>query len=67
MLHNSPIRYDVSNIPKAFKVEINNRFLPLLASTEEEATPNTGWEYTIEAIQGVAQDTIPRKKVMKKP
>ena len=54
---NSPIRYDVSNIRKEFKVEIKNRFLPLIAL----------WESGNEAIKGVAQETVPRKKKMKKP
>jgi len=47
----SPIRYDVINIPKEFKVEIKNRFLPLIASREEEITPNALWECEIVEIQ----------------
>ena len=64
---NSSIRYDVSNIPKEFKVEIKNRFFPLIAIREEERTPNALWECGIEDIQGVAQETIPRKTKMKEP
>ena len=65
--NNSLIRYDVSNLPQEFKVEIKNKFLPLLAIREEETTPNALWECGLEAIQGVAQETVPRKKKTKNP
>ena len=52
---------------KKFKVEVKDRFLPLIAIREEETTSNALWECEIEAIQRVAEETVSRKKKMKKP
>ena len=61
------MRYFVSNIPQEVRVEIKNRFLPLIAIREEETTPNALWEFGVEAIQGVVEETVLRKKKTKKP
>ena len=59
-------RYDIQNIPEAFKVEIRNRFTPLLQYAEEECTPEELWTKTKSTMSEIVEKYNPKRKRQKK-
>ena len=59
-------RYDIQNIPEAFKVEIRNRFTPLLQYAEAECTPEELWTKTTSTMSEIVKKYIPKRKRQKK-
>ncbi|XP_014784746.1 uncharacterized protein LOC106879609 [Octopus bimaculoides] len=61
-------RYDVTKIPEAFSVEMQNRFLPLLQSDDNgEWRSDTLWEQMDNITKEVAETNIPRRRTLKRP
>ena len=59
-------RYDIQNIPEAFKVEIRNRSTPPLQYAEEECTPEELWTKTTSTMSEIAKKYIPKRKIQNK-
>ncbi|XP_014780677.1 uncharacterized protein LOC106876585 [Octopus bimaculoides] len=62
------IRYDITKIPEAFSVEMQNRFLLLLQSYDNgEWRSDALWEKMVNITKEVAERNIPKRRTMKRP
>ena len=61
-----PLRYDVTNIPEAFTIEVQNKYSALLEMDEEEQGPEELWEEMVKVTKEAVESCIPKKQKMSK-
>ena len=56
-----PLRYDVTNIPEAFTIVVQNKYSDLLEMDEEKQGPEELWEEMVKVTKEAAETCIPKK------